>query len=444
MKSSTNIGNFPSANSATTSPVNFRHQTDLSARKLAARLWHFRFSEPSSFPNSKLQSSFPPRGKTRSRKLIGDSPVSILLAELLRAQTCINNLKAEHKAFKKKLYEQNLLWKRREIQKSEATLEDLKDKLVRERRSRERMESLNAKLLHDLAQAKLYAKQFMVNYEEEKRKRQVTEEVCNELAMQIGEDKVKLEELQRHSMRIREEMEEERKVFHMIEMWREESIQMKLLDAKLALEDKYNQMIHLIAHLQSFLRSRTDQVLNVDQLSRDFTNLTHVFEDLQIKERVIQVEPYYPSNLNLHIGPSSTVQILSLDENINNGFGSEDVEDGCFERCDSVAQQNSEDPTCEGRLAIKRSGIGSTFMCKGSCESGFRQWERNFADSVNPHITRGMKGCIEWPRGIPKINSKVIPLEDRVRKQKSQLQHILKPQAQDHVSKRIKYRNRFE
>ena len=133
-----------------------------------------------------LESS-PPRVKrsaqevTRrdSRKLLGETKLiggeSLLLSELLRAQTCINRLNAE-----------KLLWKRRELKKNQSMLEDLKDKLARERTSRERMESMNAKLVLELAQAKLYAKQFMVYYKEEKRKREIIEQVCNELAMQIG------------------------------------------------------------------------------------------------------------------------------------------------------------------------------------------------------------------------------------------------------------------
>ncbi|ESW25935.1 hypothetical protein PHAVU_003G078200 [Phaseolus vulgaris] len=444
-------GDFPSA----TSPVNFRRPTPkihLSARKLAARLWHFRFFHRSS--SHKLQSSPPPRIKRteeeatqgdgrkvlRDTKLIGGSVVSVLLSELLRAQTCINKLKSEQKSSKKKLEEEKFLWKRRELKKKESVLEDLKDKLARERRSKERMESLNSKLVHDLAEAKLYAEQFMINYKEERRKREITEEVCHELAMQIAEDRAKLEG-------IREEMEEERKMFHMAELWRDESIQMKLLDAKLALEDKYTQMIHLIAHLQSFLRSRGDELgasepPNVE-LSCDFTKSNYVFDtfdEIKVKERVIGVESWFLSTLT---APSSTVHIVSLDEdhclnnnlhNVDqnvNGLGSEaecceNSQDGCYKHSDSsMAQQNSQDPTfgeCEGRLPT--SSVKSR---------GFRQWEllrpRNFADSVNPHITRGMKGCIEWPRGMPKINSKIIPMEERVRKQKSQLQHLLKPVA---------------
>jgi len=395
-------------------------------------------------PVLKLQSSPPPRVKRteeeatqgdsrknlRDTKLMGGSVVSVLLSELLRAQTCINKLKSEQKSSKKKLEEEKFLWKRRELKKNESVVEDLKDKLARERRSKEKMESLNSKLVHELAEAKLYAEQFMINYKEERRKREIIEEVCNRLAMQIAEDKDKLEG-------IREEMEEERKMFHMAELWREESIQMKLLDAKLALEDKYTQMIHLIAHLQSFLRSRGDQLGASESPNVDFTKSNYVFDtfdEIKVKERVIGVEPCFLSTLT---APSSTVHIVSLDEdhcpnndlhNVDqnvNGLGSEAE---CCENShsdSSVAQEDSQDPTfgeCESRLAT--SSVKSR---------GFRQWEllgpRNFADSMNPHITRGMKGCIEWPRGMPKINSKIIPMEERVRKQKSQLQHLLKPLA---------------
>ncbi|XP_027368662.1 uncharacterized protein LOC113874646 [Abrus precatorius] len=456
---------------ANTSPVNFPHRppnTHLSARKLAARLWHLRvFQIQSSPPRVKLSK----KEVTIRSKIIGDSVVSALISELLRAQSFINKLKAQHKSYKKKIEEEKLLWKRRQVHKTEAMLEELKDKLARERRSRERMESLSTKLANELAQAKLCANQYMINYEEEKKKRQLLEQICNQLTMQMGEDRAKLEGLQRHSVK----MEEERNMFLMAELWREESIQMKLVDAKLALEDKYNQMIQLISHLQSFLRSRGDELDTMElrdaqlikqaaesvnihcvtELSYDFTKSSDVFsiyEELRkgnINERVIQVEPDYPPNV---IGPSSTIHIVSIDEDCfknnsllrlhqssNSGDYStalqvinvnqdkniwesesdlcfENQNDGCCIHCVSVAQ---EDPTFD--------------KGEGSGESGLRQCEllgqRNFADSENPHITRGMKGRIEWPRGIAKIDSKVIPLEERVRKQKSQLQHILKPLA---------------
>ncbi|RDX65169.1 hypothetical protein CR513_56197, partial [Mucuna pruriens] len=81
----------------------------------------------------------------------------------------INKLEAEQNSVKKNveqllqnLKEENILWKRRERQKIKATL---KGELERERRSRERMELLNIKLVHEVGEANLLAKKFMANYD---------------------------------------------------------------------------------------------------------------------------------------------------------------------------------------------------------------------------------------------------------------------------------------
>lgn len=52
------------------------------------------------------------------------------------------------------------------------------------------------------------------------------------------------------------------------------------------------------------------------------------------------------------------------------------------------------------------------------------QWSS--PDSGNPHITRGMKGCIEWPRGSQKNSLKTKLMEARMETQKIQLRHVLK------------------
>ncbi|TKY72153.1 hypothetical protein E2542_SST00891 [Spatholobus suberectus] len=199
------------------------------------------------------------------KNLVGDhnSAVTTLPEELLEAQRSINKLKAEQKSVKKNveqflrsLKEENIFWKHRERQKIKATLDDLKGKLERERRSRESTELLNIQLVHELAEANSLAKQFMINYEKEKKERELMEELCDELAMQMGEDKAKLKVILRDSKRISEEVEEERKMMQMAELWREERVQMKLVDAQLVLEDKYNQLVQLTASLQMFLITR--------------------------------------------------------------------------------------------------------------------------------------------------------------------------------------------
>ncbi|KAF7811160.1 myosin heavy chain, muscle [Senna tora] len=381
--------------SALTSPVNFRRgfpMKGLSARKLAAGLWKLRFMEVSGDASSELANEnvsiiLPTHKKARGkhertielpwrpltilrsrsgvrceedatrwdntavseaskeneeRRVIGESIVSSLLVELLQAQRCINKLKAARKSSKKKIQqfvrmfeEEKRVWKHRESQKIQATLDGVKDKLGRERRSRERMELMNAKLVRELAETNRCAKGLMKSYEEEKRRRELMEQVCNELAKQIGEDKGRLEELETESMRIREEVEEERRMMQMAELWREERVQMKLVDARLALEEKSRGS-----------DAEIDKIKDVLEDSYDFS-------------------------------------IRKEDE------------DGLDKDKDKPSKLH----------------------------------QSSSSKAVNPHITRGMKGSIEWPRGIPKSNSKAMSLDDRVRSQKLQLQHILKPKA---------------
>ncbi|XWS18205.1 hypothetical protein CRYUN_Cryun32bG0023100 [Craigia yunnanensis] len=99
--------------------------------------------------------------------------------------------------------------------------------------------------------------QLVQKYEEEKRTRELLEEVCNELAMKIGEDRAEVEARRIETMKIREELEEQRNMLQVAEGWREERVQMKLIDARLALESKYSQMNKLITILETFLKSKS-------------------------------------------------------------------------------------------------------------------------------------------------------------------------------------------
>ncbi|MED6144628.1 hypothetical protein PIB30_017557 [Stylosanthes scabra] len=308
----------------TNSPVNFGRRfqnTDgVTARKLAAAFWQLRSSD--AVASTKIPELLSPmqhlkRSKEDATKwdpalptpfnhnlllqdiqLVGDrdSIITILVEELRRAQRSVAKLKAAQKSSKKRveqflesIQEEKLSWKHRQRDKIRATVDDLKDKLARETRSRMRMESLNAKLAHRLAEANLSAKQFMMRYEKEKKERELTEQVCNELATQIGEDRA---------------------------------------------------------------------------------NNNKLDEGLMSESSKICKEPK---------------MIASFDHN------KEKAAVSCSTRnCDDLH-----------KICMKK----------------------------NPHISREIKGFIEWPRGIPNkatTSSKVIPLEERIRSQKSQIQNILR------------------
>lgn len=190
--------------------------------------------------------------------------VSALEAELEQAQLRIQELELERRSSKKKLEhflkkvsEERAAWRSREHEKIRAFIDDLKADLSREKKNRQRLEILNSKLVNELSDTKRTAKRLMQQYEKERKTREIIEEVCDELANEIGEDKAEVEAVKRESMKFREEAEEERKMLQMAEVWREERVQMKLVDAKLALEEKYSQMSQLVAELETFLKSRS-------------------------------------------------------------------------------------------------------------------------------------------------------------------------------------------
>ncbi|RDX67022.1 hypothetical protein CR513_54148, partial [Mucuna pruriens] len=435
------------------------------------------------------------------KKIVGDYSFGVTnLLELLRAQKSINKPKAKQKSSKERVQhffqnheDKKVLWKCRECQKIETMLDGLKDKLERERRSRERMEFLNTKLVHELAKANLCAKRYMTNYKKEKRERKLIEEVCNELAMQVREDTAKIEGLLSDSVRICKEVEEEREMMEMSELWREERVQMKLADAQFLLQDKYNQMVQLIAFLQMLLRSRGAEldateledaqlikqvvesvnIKRIVELSYDFSKSDYTsvstFEELKnenTEKGVIKPDSHSPideqvlnkSSILHQTSPSSDCNIGLEVTNSSETIGY--IEDQKFssmpQRGDTYSVNVNQEKDILGSekasLESLRTGVngelkrkasltsnsksqgdgwykqkeynhrlptssiqnaGTSSQCKGSVEGSFKHWELleqgNSTCNMNPHIIRGMRGCTEWPRGIPKSNLKATP-----------------------------------
>ncbi|KAG4203946.1 hypothetical protein ERO13_A04G016800v2 [Gossypium hirsutum] len=476
------------------------------------------------------------------------SIVSALEAELEQSRARIEELETERRSSKKKLEqflrkvsEERAAWRSREHEKIRAVVDDVKAELNREKKNRQRLEIVNSKLVNELAATKLSAKQYIQDYEKERKARELIEEVCDELAKEIGEDKAEVEELRRDSMKLREEVDEERKMLQMAEVWREERVQMKLIDAKVALEDRYSQMNKLVADLETFLRSRTGTLeakdmkeaeslrqvaasVNVEEI-KEFTyeppkpdDIFAVFEDVALAEanereidpcvahspasyssKVHMVSPeinmmrkdIIPRHPKAYVDQSDEIEedesgwetvshledqgssyspegsAVSVNKNCRrsnfSGSGIEWEENSCrdtdtpdteisevcslpvrqFKKVSSVAKlwrsfpNNGENykiisvEGTNGRLSNGRksnSGIMSPDRGSGKgCVSPpnlVGHWSS--PDTGNQHITRGKKGCIEWPHGPPKSSLKAKLLEARMETQKLQLRHILK------------------
>ncbi|KAJ4977291.1 hypothetical protein NE237_002397 [Protea cynaroides] len=484
------------------------------------------------------------------KKLLEDQPVttipvvSALQVELEEARCRIHELEIERLSSKKKfehflrkLADERASWRSREHEKIRAVIDDVKDDLNRDRKNRQRLEIVNSKLVNELAEAKLSAKRFMQDYEKEKEFRELMEEVCDELAKEIGEDKAEVESLKRETMKIYEEVDEERKMLQMAEVWREERVQMKLVDAKLTLDEKYSQLSNLIVDLEAFLRSRTAtpdltelreaellrgaassvQIHDIREFSYEPPNsedIFSVFEDLQPgeanKREIVPCAGYSP------VSRASKVHTVNPDVNgfnknqtyrysngfidpLKNGFIDQNraieehgsgwlipshAEDQASsyspESSDPSVNRNCQDMNVSGSVTELESDAGHDTETIEACHvssrhSNVSSWKSNSEnyniltvegikerisngrlsnggiisldqqrsggdrlspqnllghwtspDSGNPHMTRGLKGCIEWPRGILKNSLKAKLLEARMESQKIQLRHVLK------------------
>ncbi|KAL2316762.1 hypothetical protein Fmac_030638 [Flemingia macrophylla] len=294
---------------------------------------HFCEPEPFMFPNTEMEGATkwdPLCSKTSDeaqhiyshlklldKKASTVSVVSALRAELEEARVRIQELEAEQRSSKKKLEhflkkvsEERAQWRTREHEKIRAYIDDIKSELNRERKNRQRIEVVNSRLVNELADAKHSAKRYMQDYEKERKARELIEEVCGELAREIGEDKAEVEAMKRESMKFREEVDEEKKMLQMAEVWREERVQMKLIDAKVALEEKYSQMNKLVVDLESFIRSKSTEPNTMEM--REAQSLQQAAAAMNIQD--IKGFSYEPPN---------SVDIFSIFEDANFGEANE-------------------------------------------------------------------------------------------------------------------------
>ena len=86
--------------------------------------------------------------------------------------------------------------------------------------------------------------------------RVVIEQVCDELARDISEDKAEKEELKRESAKVREEVEKEREMMQLADVLREQRVQMKLSEAKYHVEEKDEAVDKLRNQLETFLGTK--------------------------------------------------------------------------------------------------------------------------------------------------------------------------------------------
>nr|CAB3495246.1 unnamed protein product [Digitaria exilis] len=124
-----------------------------------------------------------------------------------------------------------------ELELCVARIRDLRAELEFERRMRRKAEALSEALAAELA--------------DERRRRETTEAACRALR----EDTAAAREEAERAM---EGVEEERRMLRVAELWREERVQMKLADARAAVEEKLREIDDAVAELHAIATAASD------------------------------------------------------------------------------------------------------------------------------------------------------------------------------------------
>ncbi|XP_047317076.1 myosin-3-like [Impatiens glandulifera] len=194
------------------------------------------------------------------------SVVSALRFELDRARVQVEQLTQEERSNRHETQqllshfcEEKAAWKRRERDKIHNAISLIAGELEVEKKLRRQTERLNKKLGKELADTKTCLAKAVKEVESEKRAKEILEQVCDELATGIGEDRATVEELKRESSKVREEVEKEREMLQLADVLREERVQMKLTEAKYEFEEKNAAVDRLRSELEDYLSGKRDE-----------------------------------------------------------------------------------------------------------------------------------------------------------------------------------------
>ncbi|KAK1588041.1 hypothetical protein Q3G72_019333 [Acer saccharum] len=191
---------------------------------------------------------------------------SALKSELDRAHIQVDQLIKEQRSnhneieYLMKLFaEEKAAWKRKERDRIRDAITCIAEELEIEKKLRRQTERLNKKLGKELAETKASLSEATKELESEKRAKDILEQVCDELARGIGEDRAEVEEMKRQSVKVREEVEKEREMLQIADVLREERVQMKLSEAKYHFEEKNAVVERLRNELEAYLRNKTGE-----------------------------------------------------------------------------------------------------------------------------------------------------------------------------------------
>lgn len=234
-------------------------------------------------------------------------------------------------------------------------IENMADGVRAERRICKDIKKMNASLLRDIGDVKSSAVKLLRNLQRERKAREELEGACYGLAREIEARRADTLALREQQQRVRLEVEKERRMRQMAEVWREERAQMKLAEANFILEGKYAAVDGLIAELKAFLTS--------SESSPNVEILREVFGLVMTKG----CKHAFPESNDAFAASRDARKSEALTRSCVHGEGSMNKGSNTSQICSEKAK-------------------GSSRVING-CSA-----------RRNPHIVRAMKGHIEWPR----------------------------------------------
>ncbi|GJN03164.1 hypothetical protein PR202_ga20574 [Eleusine coracana subsp. coracana] len=160
---------------------------------------------------------------------------------------------------KKQLAEEMESWKAKQKEKVANALQFIVTELDSEKKSRKRAERINKKLATALANTEASLQAATKEVERERKSKGRVEKICSELIRGIDEDKAEVEALKRETEKAQEELHKEREMLQLADQWREQRVQMKLLEARLQFEEKNAAVNQLRDELQAYLDTKKEQ-----------------------------------------------------------------------------------------------------------------------------------------------------------------------------------------
>lgn len=176
--------------------------------------------------------------------------------------------------------EEKAAWKTREREKVHDAIKNVSEELKVEKKLRKQTERLNKKIAIEMASVKASHLEVCKELEREKRAKEILEQICDELARGIGEDRAHVEELKKESVKVLEEVEKEREMLQLADVLREERVQMKLSEAKYQFEEKNDFLEKLRNELEDFMRTRDEENGDVSPESTKFNDLETYFNTI--------------------------------------------------------------------------------------------------------------------------------------------------------------------